>query len=143
MTQPSRSEEAGALLVRRSTFSRTLFEAIGAIMLEHGSRVNPVTPMAKQPPRSQRDDGAVASSADGERASLHRDRVIETAIAILDAEGPQALTFRRLAAELDAGVATLYWHVENKEALLQLALDRVLGEIRSSFPADPERPWEE
>jgi excisionase family DNA binding protein len=88
--------------------------------------------------------GAIESAPDDRaRSSLHRDRVVETAIAILDTGGPQALTFRRLAAELDVGVATLYWHVENKDALLQLSLDHVIGEMRTSFAADSERPWDE
>jgi AcrR family transcriptional regulator len=77
------------------------------------------------------------------RPPLHRDRVVEQAIAILDADGPDALTFRRLAADLDVGVATLYWHVDNKDMLLQLALDQVLGEIERGFDATPERSWEE
>lgn len=49
------------------------------------------------------------------RRPLHRDRVVAQAITILDGEGPDALTFRRLAADLGVGVATLYWHVDNKD----------------------------
>lgn len=84
-----------------------------------------------------------ASSQAAKRRPLHRDRVVQAAIAILDAEGPDALTFRRLAAELDVGVATLYWHVDSKEALLQLALDDVLGAMPSGFDADRPKAWEE
>jgi AcrR family transcriptional regulator len=76
------------------------------------------------------------------RPPLHRDRVVEKAVEILDAGGPDALTFRRLAADLDVGVATLYWHVDNKEVLLQLALDRAVGEISAGFDANPRRSWE-
>ncbi len=75
------------------------------------------------------------------RPPLHRDRVVEQAIAILDSGGGDALTFRRLAADLDVGVATLYWHVKNKDVLLQLALDQILGEIE--FEIDATRPWDE
>jgi excisionase family DNA binding protein len=90
-----------------------------------------------------RPNGSASAPDDRARPSLHRERVVETAIAILDAGGAQALTFRRLATELDVGVATLYWHVENKDVLLQLALDHVLGETETRFAADPERPWAE
>jgi AcrR family transcriptional regulator len=76
------------------------------------------------------------------RPPLHRDRVVEKAVEILDGGGPDALTFRRLAAELEVGVATLYWHVDNKDVLLQLALDHVLGEISGAFDASPRRSWE-
>jgi excisionase family DNA binding protein len=99
--------------------------------------------VAKRSIRSARLGDIEAAPGDRARSPLHRDRVVEMAIAILDAGGPEALTFRRLAAELDVGVATLYWHVENKDALLQLSLDHVLGEMDTSLAADTERPWDE
>ena len=77
------------------------------------------------------------------RTPLHRDRVVEGAVAILDRAGPDALTFRRLAADLDVGAATLYWHVANKEVLLQLALEHVGAELSGSFgAAGSQQPWE-
>jgi TetR/AcrR family tetracycline transcriptional repressor len=36
---------------------------------------------------------------------------------------------RRLGAELGAGATSLYWHVRNKEELLDLLVERVIGEI--------------
>jgi AcrR family transcriptional regulator len=77
------------------------------------------------------------------KAPLDRARVVAATIAILDAEGPDALTFRRLATELNAGVATLYWHVENKHMLMDLVLDEVMGELGEGFDADPGRPWDQ
>jgi AcrR family transcriptional regulator len=68
--------------------------------------------------------------------------VLETAIRVLDAEGPDALTYRRLAAELDTGVGTLYWHVENKDALMTLVLDVVLREIGDAFDDDVSDTWD-
>jgi excisionase family DNA binding protein len=99
--------------------------------------------VAKRSINSARPDRIEPTPDDRIRPSLQRDQVVEAAIAILDAGGLEALTFRRLAAELDAGVATLYWHVENKNALLALSLDHVLGELGTSFAADPERAWDE
>jgi excisionase family DNA binding protein len=99
--------------------------------------------VAKRSIKSAHPSGSEPAADDRIRPTLKRDQVVEAAIAILDAGGLEALTFRRLAAELDAGVATLYWHVENKDVLLALSLDHVLGEMATTFAADPERPWDE
>src|SRR5580658_8382817 len=63
------------------------------------------------------------------RASgLSRDEIVRAAIAIADAEGPDAISMRRIARELGAGVMSLYWYVASKEELLELILDAVAGE---------------
>jgi AcrR family transcriptional regulator len=48
---------------------------------------------------------------------------------------------RRVADQLGAGVASLYWHVGNKEELLQFVFDRIISEIDLP-PPDPSR-WQE
>ena len=48
---------------------------------------------------------------------------------IADAEGIDALSMRRLAAELDAGTMTLYHYVHTKDELLALVTDAVMGEV--------------
>ena len=48
---------------------------------------------------------------------------------------------RRVAEELGTAPSALYWHVRNKHQLLQLVLDRVVGEIELP-PRDPEI-WQE
>ncbi|MEV4805140.1 TetR/AcrR family transcriptional regulator C-terminal domain-containing protein [Nonomuraea sp. NPDC049421] len=63
------------------------------------------------------------------RRQLNQDLIVETGMRILDAEGLDALSMRRVAQELDTGPASLYAHVANKEELLELLYDRVLGEI--------------
>lgn len=71
---------------------------------------------------------------------LSRDRIVRTAVELLDSEGLQALSMRRVAAQLGAGHMSLYWHVTTKSALLELALDEVFGEV----VAPPEDlAWEE
>jgi AcrR family transcriptional regulator len=45
---------------------------------------------------------------------------------LLDSQGVDGLTMRRLADRLGAGAMSLYWHVGNKEGVFDLALDRVL-----------------
>ena len=53
--------------------------------------------------------------------ALSKERIIETAIEILDTEGESALTFRALAARLATGSGAIYWHVANKDELLAAA----------------------
>jgi AcrR family transcriptional regulator len=60
---------------------------------------------------------------------------------VLDAEGLDAVSMRRVADELHTGAASLYAHVANKEELLDLVRERVLSEVRVPEP-DPAR-WQE
>jgi len=76
-----------------------------------------------------------------ERRTLTRDAIVDAALALLDREGLSGLSMRRLARELDAGAATLYWHVGSKEQLLSLLLDRIVGEMQVPDP-DPAN-WRE
>jgi AcrR family transcriptional regulator len=62
------------------------------------------------------------------RSSLSQAEIVDAAIAVADAEGAAAISMRRIAQVLQAGTMSLYWHVENKEHLLDLMLDTVLGE---------------
>jgi len=75
------------------------------------------------------------------RQPLSRDVVVEAAIRVLDREGADALTVRRLADELETGSATLYWHVSGKDELAELVYDHVMGEVELPEP-DPSR-WQE
>lgn len=56
---------------------------------------------------------------------LSRERIVAAAVELLDAEGVSGLTMRRLADHLGSGVMSLYWHVENKDDVFELALDSV------------------
>jgi len=75
------------------------------------------------------------------RRQLSRDAVVDAALRVLDKEGLDAVTMRRVAQELQTGPASLYVHVTNKDELHQLLLDRVTAEIPLQ-EADPER-WQE
>lgn len=59
--------------------------------------------------------------------ALSLDRIVATAVELLDAQGLDGLTMRRLGDRLGAGTMSLYWHVDNKEQVLDLALDSVLA----------------
>ncbi|MFO0746047.1 MAG: TetR/AcrR family transcriptional regulator [Myxococcota bacterium] len=65
--------------------------------------------------------------------------ILDAAFAILDHEGLDALSMRRVAQALETGPASLYAHVENKDELLELMLDRVIGEM--SVPAADPVHW--
>ncbi|MBW3642618.1 MAG: TetR/AcrR family transcriptional regulator [Actinobacteria bacterium] len=69
------------------------------------------------------------SDDDRERPPITRRRIVEAALRLVDEHGLSALTFRRLATELGASPMSAYAHVRNKDELLDLMLDHVLGEI--------------
>jgi AcrR family transcriptional regulator len=66
----------------------------------------------------------------GSRRPAHtRDEIAETALRIADTEGFEAVTMRRVAEELGAGTMTLYHYVRNKDDLLALMSDELMGEL--------------
>ncbi len=68
--------------------------------------------------------------------------IVEAGIRILDAEGLDGVSMRRVAQELGTGPASLYAHVSGKDELLELMLDRIAAEIRLPAEPDPSR-WKE
>jgi TetR/AcrR family tetracycline transcriptional repressor len=77
-------------------------------------------------------------SADGDdgarRLPLDRDRVVRVALELLDEVGLPGLSMRRLADRLGVKAASVYWHVRDKEELLDLVFDRVIGEVEVPEP---------
>jgi TetR/AcrR family tetracycline transcriptional repressor len=63
------------------------------------------------------------------RDPLSRERIAGAALAIVDAEGLDALTMRRLAAELRAAPMAAYAHFADKGELLAEVVDAVMGEV--------------
>jgi AcrR family transcriptional regulator len=76
------------------------------------------------PARRSRSTGAATASG-GPPLSL--ERIVATAVDLLDSQGVDGLSMRRLADRLGAGAMSLYWHVGNKEEVFDLALDAVLA----------------
>ncbi|MEV0614047.1 TetR/AcrR family transcriptional regulator [Nonomuraea sp. NPDC050404] len=68
---------------------------------------------------------------------LSRDQIVSVAVTVLDADGHRGLSMRRVASELGVTAGSLYWYVRTKDDLLELALDRVLGEVRTD-PAEAD-----
>ncbi|WP_270070825.1 TetR/AcrR family transcriptional regulator [Streptomonospora mangrovi] len=61
---------------------------------------------------------------------------MSAAVELLDAEGVEALSMRRLGTALGAGAASLYRHVAGKDELIELVVDRFYGELAVPDPAD-------
>lgn len=74
------------------------------------------------------------SGARGNRPSLDRDTIVKGAIELLDEHGLPGLSMRQLGAHLNCGATTIYWHVANKEELLDLTFDEVMGELPDLEP---------
>ncbi|MFB7219250.1 TetR/AcrR family transcriptional regulator [Streptomyces sp. NPDC056227] len=68
------------------------------------------------------------------RSSLNREEVLEAAAALVRQHGPEALTMRKLAAELGTAVTSIYWHVGNRESLLDALVERTVQEMGAVRP---------
>ncbi len=60
--------------------------------------------------------------------------IVSAAVMLLDEHGERGLTFRLLAKQLNTGPGALYWHVANKDELVALAADQVLGHAFAAAP---------
>jgi AcrR family transcriptional regulator len=78
-----------------------------------------------RPPRSRRG-----------QPTLSREQIVGAAIELLDAEGLDGLSMRRLGARLGAGATSVYWYVTNKDELLELAVDEIMGEVEVPEPGE-------
>jgi TetR/AcrR family transcriptional regulator, tetracycline repressor protein len=87
--------------------------------------------------RRRTDDSADARGP-GVRAGLTQAAVVTAARRIVDRQGLDALTMRRLAAEVGVTPNTLYSHVAGKSALLELVMDDVAGEVEAPDPETVE-----
>ncbi|WP_345945349.1 TetR/AcrR family transcriptional regulator [Streptomyces albus subsp. chlorinus] len=65
----------------------------------------------------------------GRRPAFSREAITTAAVALADAEGLDAVTMRRVAAQVGAGVMSLYSYAPDKETLLELMVDHVSGEL--------------
>jgi AcrR family transcriptional regulator len=73
---------------------------------------------------------------------LSRDRIVETARALVDAEGLDAVSTRRLAAELGVSGPSLYNHFRNKDEILGAVADAVSAKVDlSMFDEGDPRDW--
>lgn len=73
------------------------------------------------------------------REALSRERILRAALAILDRDGLEAISMRRVGEELGVEAMSLYNHVANKAAILDGIFETILGELP---PAIPSTSWQ-
>lgn len=78
------------------------------------------------------------ASADAARKPLTREEILRAGLRLVDQEGLESLTMRKLAQILGVDPMTIYRHVENKEALLSGLAEALWAEVK--VPDDPS--WE-
>jgi AcrR family transcriptional regulator len=87
----------------------------------------------------EKDDGELPSLADllprrtrprsrARQPSLSREQIVRVAVELADAEGPDAISMRRIAARLGVGAMTLYGYVADRDALLAHMINEVVAE---------------
>jgi AcrR family transcriptional regulator len=72
---------------------------------------------------------------------LTHSRIVAAAVALLDEEGIDRLTMRRLAERLDVVAPSLYWHVDTKDDVIDLAVDAIFGESRPAPVTGRAEDW--
>ena len=75
----------------------------------------------------------------GPRPAYSRDQITEAAIRIADADGLDAASMRRIAADLGTGAMSLYRYVPSRDDLLDLMIDRAL--LAADIPEHPSGDW--
>jgi AcrR family transcriptional regulator len=71
----------------------------------------------------------MTSTETGGRLPLTRERILDAAVSLVDAEGVDALTMRKLGSELGVEAMSIYNHIPNKAALLDGIVATVVAEI--------------
>lgn len=66
----------------------------------------------------------------GREHGISRELVVSAALRLVEEYDVSALTMRRLATELGTAVTAIYWHVGNRDALLDLMVDQLLADMR-------------
>ncbi|MGW1075720.1 TetR/AcrR family transcriptional regulator [Streptomyces sp. NPDC002537] len=71
-------------------------------------------------------------AADAERVPVTVDRIVQAAFELIERDGLDALSMRKLADRLGIKAATLYWHVQDKHDLIDLLAEALFAD----FPVD-------
>ncbi|HET9173644.1 MAG TPA: TetR/AcrR family transcriptional regulator [Actinospica sp.] len=128
------TEQAGSLRAAASRVART-----GA-----DTAAPAVRPGVIPPPPWSRESGARKARAD--KPSLSREAIVAAAIRVVDEEGYDAVSMRRVAQEFGTGAASLYAYVANKDELMDLIVDEIMRESamgEGQEPADDVVEWQE
>jgi TetR/AcrR family tetracycline transcriptional repressor len=71
------------------------------------------------------------------------ERIVAAALAIVDAEGADALSMRNLAQRIDSGTATLYRHFADRAQLVARVVDEVFGEVALDTLQLTDQTWQQ
>ena len=102
-------------------------------------------PASKQTRRAVRNKAHPAARSkrrEGPEEPLKREQIVSKALALVDRDGLKALSMRRLGAELGVDPMAVYYHIPNKQALLDAIVEAVMAGIDLSVD-DPAKPPEE
>ncbi|MCX4745716.1 TetR/AcrR family transcriptional regulator C-terminal domain-containing protein [Kitasatospora sp. NBC_01287] len=97
--------------------------------------------MTSTPPAPSTPPGPPPANKPGRPAVLSHDAIVGAAVALIDAEGLEALTMRRLGAELDVRAMSLYRHLPNRDAVLAAVVNRLAAS--TEVEVDPGAQWPE
>jgi TetR/AcrR family tetracycline transcriptional repressor len=76
--------------------------------------------------------------------AVQKQQIVQTALDILDRDGLEGVTLRRLATELNIKAASIYWHIPSKEQLLDEMANAILEAHFGTFDfANDQRDWAE
>ena len=84
--------------------------------------------------------GTTSTDRRGRPKKLDLDAIVEAALAVLDADGMDAVSFRRLGSDLGVSHMTLYTYFDSKEELLNAMVGRTLA--LPAFEPAPGRRWD-
>ncbi|MET3803892.1 AcrR family transcriptional regulator [Nakamurella sp. UYEF19] len=84
--------------------------------------------------------GGTRAERAGTTGELTREAVIEVALSLADVEGLANVTIRRLAQHFRVTPMALYWHVKNKDELLDAMGDQVFAGLQ--VPGTDDEPWD-
>jgi TetR/AcrR family tetracycline transcriptional repressor len=75
---------------------------------------------------------------------IETQRIVAEAIALLDADGLDGVTLRKLATRLGVRQPTLYWHLPSKAALITAIADAILDDqFTDTAPPRPDERWQD
>ena len=75
------------------------------------------------------------------RPAMPVERIVSTALELVDEHGAQALSMRSLAQRLNSGTATLYRHFANRQELVSRVVDQLFGSVSMSYEQLLALPW--
>ncbi|MEJ5127578.1 TetR/AcrR family transcriptional regulator C-terminal domain-containing protein [Comamonas sp. MYb21] len=72
---------------------------------------------------------------------VQREQIVEAALALLEQDGLDGLSMRKLAQTLDMQAASLYWHFASKQALVDAMADNLIGDVARTLQG--HHAWDE